>query len=193
VSELPLILVIEDEYFLQADLEKVLTEAGFATDIVSSGEEALTLLMGGLKRPNALVTDVRLRGRLSGWEVARRIREKAPSFPVVYVTAYDREWPSEGVPNSIVISKPFRTEQLVTAVSDLLEVASDHRNAADNVGRPMTRSVPICRKCKRLMKFALPPGGRGQRSYRCLECERPDPMKSEDAQGWLQGELGKGS
>jgi CheY-like chemotaxis protein len=45
VSELPLILVIEDEYFLQADLEKVLTEAGFATDIVSSGEEALTLLM----------------------------------------------------------------------------------------------------------------------------------------------------
>ena len=50
---MPLILVIEDEYFLQADLEKVLTEAGFATDIVSSGEEALTLLMGGLKRPDA--------------------------------------------------------------------------------------------------------------------------------------------
>jgi hypothetical protein len=59
VSELPLILVIEDEYFLQADLEKALTEAGFATDIVSSGEEALTLLMGGLKRPNVLITDVR--------------------------------------------------------------------------------------------------------------------------------------
>jgi CheY-like chemotaxis protein len=196
---LPLILVIEDEYFLQADLEKVLTEAGFATDIVSSGEEALTLLMGGLKRPNALVTDVRLRGRLSGWEVARRMREKDPSFPVVYVTAYDREWPLEGVPNSIVISKPFRTAQLVTAVSNLLEAEgvtekvtpSDHRNAADNVGRPMTRSVPICPKCKRLMKFALPPGGRGQRSYRCLECERPDPMKSEDTQGWFRGELGK--
>jgi CheY-like chemotaxis protein len=64
-----------------------------ATDIVSSGEEALTLLMGGLKRPNALVTDVRLKGRLSGWEVARRIREKDASFPVVYVTAFDREWP----------------------------------------------------------------------------------------------------
>jgi Response regulator receiver domain len=100
VSELPLILVIEDEYFLQADLEKALTEAGFATDIVSSGEEALTLLMGGLKRPRALVTDVKLKGRLSGWEVARRIREKDPSFPIIYVTAYHREWPSESVPNS---------------------------------------------------------------------------------------------
>jgi len=83
VSELPLILVIEDEYFLQADLEQVLTDAGFATDIVSSGEEALTLLMDGTKRPNALVTDVILAGRLTGWEVAKRIREKDPSFPVI--------------------------------------------------------------------------------------------------------------
>ena len=44
MSELPLILVIEDEYLLQADIEKVLTDAGFGTEIVSSGEEALTLL-----------------------------------------------------------------------------------------------------------------------------------------------------
>jgi CheY-like chemotaxis protein len=81
MSELPLILVIEDEYFLQADVEKALTESGFATEIVSSGEEALTLLMDGTKRPSALVTDVNLAGRLTGWEVAKRIREKDPSFP----------------------------------------------------------------------------------------------------------------
>ncbi len=120
MSELPLILVIEDEYFLQADLEKVLTEAGFATDIVSSGEEALTLLMDGSKRPDALVTDVNLAGRLNGWEVAKRIREKDPAFPVVYVTAYDKDWPANGVPNSIVIAKPFASAQLVTAISNLL-------------------------------------------------------------------------
>ena len=70
VSELPLLLVIEDEHLLQADIEKVLTDAGFATDIVSSGEEALTLLMHGTRRPSALITDVKLAGRLTGWEVA---------------------------------------------------------------------------------------------------------------------------
>jgi hypothetical protein len=36
VSELPLLLVIEDEYLLLADIEKVLTDAGFTTDIVSA-------------------------------------------------------------------------------------------------------------------------------------------------------------
>jgi DNA-binding response OmpR family regulator len=120
VSELPLILVIEDEYLLQADIEKVLIDAGFATDIVSSGEEALTLLMDRSKRPSVLVTDVRLAGRLTGWEVAQRIREKDPSFPVIYVTAHEQDWPAYGVPNSVVIPKPFAPAQLVTAVSNLL-------------------------------------------------------------------------
>ena len=87
MSELPSVLVIEDEYFLQADLEKALTEAGFATEIVSSGEEALTLFIGGTITCQALVTDVRLRGSFSGWEAARWIREKEPAFPIIYVTA----------------------------------------------------------------------------------------------------------
>ena len=128
MTELPLIIVIEDEYFLQADLEKVLTDAGFATDIVSSGEEALTLLMGGTKHPSVLVTDVMLAGRLTGWEVAKRIREKDPSFPIIYVTAYDRDWPAYGVPNSIVIPKPFAPAQLVTAISSLLSAGTPSIN-----------------------------------------------------------------
>ena len=105
---------------LQADVEKVLTDAGFATDILSSGEEALTLLMGGTKHPRALVTDVQLAGRLTGWEVAKRIREKDPNFPIVYVTAYAQDWPANGVPNNVLISKPSASAQLVTALSNLL-------------------------------------------------------------------------
>jgi DNA-binding response OmpR family regulator len=36
VSELPQILVVEDEYAVQGFVEDVLTEAGFETDILSS-------------------------------------------------------------------------------------------------------------------------------------------------------------
>jgi DNA-binding response OmpR family regulator len=67
----------------EADLEQALTDAGFAIDAVSSGEEALTLFVGGTTNYRALVSDVRLRGSMSGWDVARRIREKEPAFPVV--------------------------------------------------------------------------------------------------------------
>lgn len=77
------------------------------------------------KHYKALITDVNLKGRLSGWEVARRMREKDPAFPVIYMTgASAGEWASHGVPNSILLEKPFAPAQLLTAVSNLLNVGS---------------------------------------------------------------------
>src|SRR2546423_720583 len=80
MDELPLILVIEDEYPIQGIVEDALIEAGFAADVLSSGEEALTLFRGGLKNYKALVTDVALKGRLNGREVAAQIRERRPGI-----------------------------------------------------------------------------------------------------------------
>jgi DNA-binding response OmpR family regulator len=68
------------------------------------------------------VTDINLgSGKLDGWNVARRAREIDPEFPVVYMTGDSAdEWASKGVPNSILITKPFAPAQLVTAISQLL-------------------------------------------------------------------------
>jgi len=58
---------------------------------------------------------------VDGWAVARRARKIDPNVPVVYMTGKEaEEWASKGVPNSIMISKPFAQAQLVTAVSQLL-------------------------------------------------------------------------
>jgi CheY-like chemotaxis protein len=66
-----------------------------------------------------------LLGRLDGWAVARAAREIEPEFPVVYMTgAAANEWGSKGVPNSILLNKPFAPAQLVTAVSQLLNAGS---------------------------------------------------------------------
>jgi CheY-like chemotaxis protein len=66
LNELPVILIIEDDYPIQGIVEDALAEGGFATDILSSGEEALTLFRGRLRNYKALVTDVALKGRLNG-------------------------------------------------------------------------------------------------------------------------------
>lgn len=123
MDELPMVLVVEDEYPIQEMIEDALREAGFEADILASAEEALTLF-GGLKKPyKALVTDVNLRGRLSGWDVARQIRQTDPHFPVVYMTgAAAGDWASQGVPNSILLVKPFAPAQLITAISNLLNI-----------------------------------------------------------------------
>jgi DNA-binding response OmpR family regulator len=74
-----------------------------------------------VKEYRALVADVNLRGSLSGWDLARQVREREPTFSVVYMTgAAADDWASQGVPNSILLQKPFAPAQLVTAISQLL-------------------------------------------------------------------------
>lgn len=122
-----LILVIEVEPVIQEMVNEALTGAGFATEIISSGEEAITLIQADKSRYRALVTDIHLRGKPSGWEVAKRARELMPDLPVIYMTASAaHEWPSHGVPNSLLLQKPFAAGQVVTAVSQLLNQAPPH-------------------------------------------------------------------
>jgi CheY-like chemotaxis protein len=121
VAMKPQILVVEDDALLHGMIEDALTEGGFEVAIAPSGEEAVTLLTGLKGKYVALVTDINLRGGIDGWQVAKRVREIDPQFPVVYMTgASADEWGSKGVPNSILLSKPFAPAQLVTAVSQLL-------------------------------------------------------------------------
>nr|WP_249799809.1 MULTISPECIES: response regulator [unclassified Bradyrhizobium] len=116
-----LVLVVEDERLIQELVEAALTEGGFEAEIVGSGEEAITLLQDDATNYRALLTDIHLKGTLTGWDVAKRAREVNPEIPVVYMTgAAANEWPSHGVPNSLLLNKPFAPAQVVTAVSQLL-------------------------------------------------------------------------
>ena len=121
------VFVVEDEALIQPLLVDPLEEAGYEVLVASSGNEAIKLLErqenGSIR---VLVTDVKLGpSSPSGWDVARRAREVHPNIPVVYVTGdSSSDWSSQGVPNSVLITKPFAPAQIVTAVSQLLNQAT---------------------------------------------------------------------
>lgn len=118
------ILVVEDDFLIQDMVQGALSEGGFESEVTSSGEEAVTLLQGAENKYRALVTDIHLQGALAGWDVAKRARELNPDLPVIYMSgAGADQWPSHGVPNSLLLQKPFAPAQLVTAVSQLLNQA----------------------------------------------------------------------
>jgi DNA-binding response OmpR family regulator len=120
-----MVLIVEDDELIQGIVEDALKEGGFETAIAPSAEEAVTLLKGRVMDYRALVTDINLKGHMNGWEVAKQAREIDPAFPIVYMTgAAAADWPSRGVPNSIVLEKPFAPAQLVTAISQLLNASA---------------------------------------------------------------------
>jgi DNA-binding response OmpR family regulator len=126
LEDLPVVLVVEDDQSIVSIVEAALTDGGFEPVIVSSGEQAATLLKGSTSKCRALVTDIDLgRGKMDGWEVARHAREIDPAFPIIYMTAASADnWAADGVPDSILLTKPFAPAQLVTAVSNLLNTAT---------------------------------------------------------------------
>jgi DNA-binding response OmpR family regulator len=124
------ILLVEDEPLIAELLREALEDGGFAVELAYTGEQAISLLQAPASAYTALVADVGLRaGGLTGWQVARCAREINPELAVIYITAsHPEHWPSERVPNSIVIAKPFAAEQVLTALSQLLkaEASSGH-------------------------------------------------------------------
>jgi len=118
------ILIVEDDEFITEMVSDALAEGGFQSEVVSSGEKAAVLLQDKHSEFRALLTDINLRGKLTGWDVAKRARELNPNIPVVYMTgAAADEWPSHGLPNSVLLQKPFAPAQIVTAISQLLNQA----------------------------------------------------------------------
>ena len=120
-----LVLIAEDQIDLRDILQASFEDGGFAVVLAASGEEAIAGLEAKGKAVRALITDINLGSTATGWDVARHGREMNPDLPVVYVTgAEGHDWASLGVPNSVLIAKPFAPAQVLTAVSQLLNVGS---------------------------------------------------------------------
>ena len=118
------VLIVDDDTSIQGIVEEILIENGFQPTIASSGEEAIRLFDENTYR--AIIIDISLgRDGVKGWSIARRARAFNPILPVIYITGGNSDdWAVEGVPNSILLTKPFVPSQLVTAVSQLLNAAA---------------------------------------------------------------------
>ncbi len=118
-----LVLIAEDEAEIRNILQDTFEEGGFDVFLVATGEEAISALDDQGENLRAVATDIRLGGDVTGWDVARHARQLRPEMPVVYMTE-GVDWSALGVPNSILITKPFAPSQVLTAVSQLLNAAS---------------------------------------------------------------------
>jgi CheY-like chemotaxis protein len=116
-----LLLLAEDEPLVLLVAQHALEARGFAVLTADSGEEALSAVGRHIAELAGLITDIRLGDGPDGWEVAACARELKPDIPVVYTTADSaREWSARGVPESVVLQKPYDAAGVVTAISTLL-------------------------------------------------------------------------
>jgi len=124
------LLLVEDEALILVDVKDGLSDAGFEVVAAHDGIQALAELDADANRFKAVVTDIQLGSGPDGWEIGRHARELVPDMPVIYMSGgSNTDWSSRGVPDSLMIAKPFVMAQLVTAISTLINNADTRRQA----------------------------------------------------------------
>ncbi|MDZ4689716.1 PAS domain S-box protein [Terricaulis sp.] len=117
------VLVVEDDPFVRSHAVTSLEGLGYRVSFAANGREALDLLHHGA-RPQLLFTDIVMPGGVSGWELAQRAREIAPSLRVLFTSGY----PSETLTSrghidakARLLPKPYRVSELARRVREALD------------------------------------------------------------------------
>ncbi len=95
------ILIVEDENLVAKDVQSILKSLGYqVTAIVNSGEKAIQEVEEN--RPDLVLMDIKLRGKMTGIEVAKELKDRF-SIPVVFLTAYA----DDNLLNKAKITEPY--------------------------------------------------------------------------------------
>jgi two-component system, cell cycle sensor histidine kinase and response regulator CckA len=114
------ILLVEDQPEVRQFAATVLRGLGYAVLQASGGEEALAAYTA---HPiDLLLTDV-VMPKMSGTDLAARIRARNPALKVLFMSGYSVEvlsWRAEGAANGAFLQKPFAREELAAKVREVL-------------------------------------------------------------------------
>ena len=110
------ILIAEDEERISSFIDKGLRAAGYSTDVVANGTDALELALSG--SCDLVLLDVGLPG-IDGFEVLRRLRQRNTALPVIMLTARtstpDTVAGLDGGANDYM-PKPFKFDELLARI-----------------------------------------------------------------------------
>ncbi|MCP4717415.1 MAG: response regulator, partial [Deltaproteobacteria bacterium] len=133
------ILIVEDEKEVRDLLRDVLTDYGHCVKAASNGKEALQLF--SKHSFDMVFTDLGMPG-MSGWDVAREIKNTDRNTPVIMVTGWkishtENELKNKGV--DLIINKPFQISHILEKVQVGLTLSNaQNRHQAHSNISPVT-------------------------------------------------------
>lgn len=118
------IMIIEDEAIIAADLHEISSGLGHTvTGVARTRTEAVAL--GLSDRPNLILADIQLADNSSGIDAVNDLLAKLGDLPVIFITAFPERLLTGDRPEpAFLISKPYKEEQVTSAISQAMFFAS---------------------------------------------------------------------
>ena len=118
-------LVVEDEWLVRMEIADALDERGWTVLEASTGEAALAVVDHN-PAIDLVVSDIRLPGPVTGWDVVDALRAANANVAVIYCSGNACD-PKRQVADSIFLSKPCRIDQLLEASVRLCPATAEKR------------------------------------------------------------------
>ncbi|HEY1404105.1 MAG TPA: ATP-binding protein [Pyrinomonadaceae bacterium] len=123
------ILVVDDEDHVRELLCEMIQNEGCDAIAAGNGADALALLEAG--NFDAVFTDIGMPG-MSGWELARAIRERDAQLPLAVVTGWGDAVGSDeqkAAQVNWVVTKPFSMQRITEIVQDIEQLRDESRRS----------------------------------------------------------------
>ena len=135
------ILVVDDEEDLREILRFNLEAEGFEVETAASAEEALDLITHHSSLITLILLDVMM-DRMSGFEMAQRMREEGDNTPIIFLTArdaHDDQLQGFGVGADDYITKPFSFDTVLARVRAVLRRSNQNTQSNQNIPSTLTK------------------------------------------------------
>jgi CheY-like chemotaxis protein len=116
------VLVVEDEMMVRMPIAEYLRDCGYNVLEASDASEAIAAV--GAEGPVSLVfSDVRMPGKMDGFELAEWFQSHYPSVPVLLTSGYNggRNLPAGSIFRGRFIEKPYSQTQVARRIAALLD------------------------------------------------------------------------
>ena len=119
-ADVPVLLVVEDDFLVRLTMADALADDGFEVIEASDAQEALSRVCER-NDISAMLTDINLPGGDDGFALARAVRVIRPDLPVVYASGrYSAAESGKSVDGSRFLAKPFTPSLAAVVIRDLI-------------------------------------------------------------------------
>jgi CheY-like chemotaxis protein len=157
-TEVPNVLVVEDEMLLRMRAVDIVEDAGFRSVEAVNADEALSILESR-SDISLLFTDIQMPGSMDGLKLAHAVHDRWPSIKIILVSGQVKPSDAERPADSRFFGKPLAVEQMIAELQAMVGagalkiVPSPAMSSADETSRittsidPSPRSIQRSRKC----------------------------------------------
>jgi CheY-like chemotaxis protein len=118
------VLVIDDEPAVCHVIETVLSHQGYQVFCAEGADQALTLWHQHKTQLNLVISDIKLPGEISGFDLKSSMQAERPELPVILFCGYSLDMienPESLRPGENFLSKPFSMKDLLAIVDYALQ------------------------------------------------------------------------